>query len=128
LQMYTTVDEVERNGTAEDHMNLIENIVIYRIDRDSSKPPRASEAPERIAARREHRSLKRQRYLDRMTPEQTARYNTKRAEDERQRRESVKKKSTPEQIDAQKEKARERAKKSYNERSGKHGKKGDSNT
>lgn len=126
LQMYTTVDEVERKGTPEDHMNLIENIVIYRIDRDSTKPPRISESPEAIAARRAHRAEKRQRYLDRMSPEQTARYNTKRADDERKRRESQKKKLSPEQIEAQKQKARERAKKSYGARSGRNGKKGTS--
>lgn len=126
FEQYTTVDDVERKGSPEDHMNLIENIVIYRIDRDSTKPPRQSLSEEAFEARRAVRAERKQKYLDRMTPERRDVYNRERAEQERERRERNKKKQTPDQIEAAKKKARERAKKSYRDRSGTNGKKGTS--
>lgn len=126
FEQYTTVDDVERKGSPEDHMNLIENIVIYRIDRDSTKPPRQSLSDEAVEARRTVRAERKQKYIDRMTPERREVYNRERAEQERERRERNKKKQTPEQIEAAKQKARERAKKSYRDRSKSNGKKGTS--
>jgi hypothetical protein len=127
FEQYTTVENTERSGNPEDHMNLIDNLVIYKIDRNSEKPPRQKDSDERIMQRRENRALIRQRYMDRMTPQEQEKFNKKKAEDEKARRAKLKNKLTPEQQEAQKKKARERAKKSYIARSGKDGKKGNSN-
>lgn len=126
FEQYTTVENVDRSGSAEDAMEMIDNLVIFRLKRGSEKPPRASESHERLQQRREKRRLIREKYLDRMTDSEQERYKIKRAEDERERRAKLKKKLTPEQIEAQKKKARERAAKSYADRSGKNGKKKDS--
>jgi hypothetical protein len=127
FEQYSSVEKVDMSGSAEDAMEMIDNLVIFRLARGSEKPPRASESAERLQYKREKRRLIREKYLDRMSDSETDRYKTKRAEDEKLRREKMKNKMTPEQIEAQKKKARERAKKSYADRSGKNGKKKDSN-
>ena len=122
LQHYATYENVEASNDPDKQEQFITNVVIFKFER-GAKLPETGEAVEARAARRAKQAAVRREYVERMSPERREKYNTQRAESERKRRERKRKVMTPEQIEAEKEKARQRAKKSYSERSVQRGKK-----
>lgn len=124
LEYYPSYQEIDESGNPDKQTQYIDNIVIFKFEK-GAQLPRTEEAVEITEARKAKAAARRAESIARLTPERREIYKRNRAEAEAGRREKAKKKMTPEQIDAQKQKARERARKSYTQRAG-DGKKGDS--
>lgn len=93
---------------------FISNVVIFKVDRDATVP-RAPFAVEISEEAKRRQAYKRQMWIERMSPEQRQQYSQSRAEQQQK----IRNKMNDAQRDEYKRKARERAKKSYSQRTGK---------
>ncbi len=120
-QTYSTPEQlIERFEIYEDDPEKMDEIItsmaIFKIDRnaDWEITPVSQRRSDKY---NERRRAMREKWLDRMSPERYNRYMDIRAEREKIRREKIK--SNPAKYEQEKEKARDRAAKSYAQRKGK---------
>lgn len=114
LEHYGAFEDALDTADADKQEQFISNVVIFKIDRDATVP-RAPFAVEISEEAKRRQAFKRQQYIDRMTPERRAEYKEARAEEQAKRRAKM----TEAQREEYKRKSRERAKKSYSQRTGK---------
>lgn len=114
LEHYGAFEDAESSLDPDKQEQFITNVVIFKIDRDATVP-RAPYAIEISEEAKRRQALKRQMWLDRMSPQQRQQYSEARAEEQKKRRDKM----TDAQREEYKRKARERARKSYSERTGK---------
>lgn len=124
LEHYPSYQEVDNSSNPDKQEQYVENVVIFKFER-GAQLPKHEEANEIKQARLAKQAAMRREYVERMDPKRHEIYKRDRALAEQARREKKKKQLTPEQIETQKIKARERARKSYVRRVG-DGKKDDS--
>lgn len=114
LEHYGAFEEAADSSDPDKQEQFITNVVIFKIDRTATVPrsPHAIEISEEAKRRQ---AFKRQQYIDRMSPQRRAEYLQSRAEEQSKRRATM----TDAQKEEYKQRAKERAAKSYKNRTGK---------
>lgn len=119
LDNYEDITEQESDNPSERQQKIIESIAIFRVERRAAWERTPFHGTERHEMQKERNRIRRERWFSHMSDAEYNRYMDKRAEYEKQRREKIKQQK-PADYEMQKEKARERARKSYlNKKSGK---------
>ena len=112
LEYYDEFTKAEESGSINYEKHIIDGIIFYRVERDAKMPATPIDE-EKKKWRRARAIEKRQAWLDRMSPERRQEYNDERAKQRKNDRENM----SDQKREEYKLKARQRAKKSYEERS-----------